>query len=692
MQSGLLGSLFADRIEGLPADARHLILLAAIADTTDLRRLYDAFPGSLPDALDPAEQSGVLRAGNGRIEFVDPLVRSAALELSTVQERRIAHRLVAEAFSDQPYRQAWHLAEAADGPDEDLAKRLEEIAFSTARRGDARAAIEAMAKAAELSAIREEQNRRLTSAALLEAETTGDTASVIRLLQAAGQIDDAVPGCPEAATARALLTLSEAGDLVEAHRTLVAVLESPEYLVSDHVLSEALWTLALISTVSGNADMWAEFTRMLERHRRRAPQWILLAGALCEAPEQLPGCTDEAIDVVCAPGDPAAVARFAFLVAETGRASRLRAALRRASEAAWQAGDTATAIYALIGRARLAWDSGDWDECERLGGQALALCDEHRHRPAAWPVYSILAQLAAARGDRSKLRSLTGQLPGWPDSPGESRLADLACHALALEALGSTRYLDAGRLAGRVLAADGSSRSCVSWLGRAAGLMEAAVRGGDTVRARALARTLARIDPSGLSPQLALLIRGALALEADSGKAGALFEAALSADGATRAPFDWARVCLAYGEHLRQLRATGRAVERLRQALAIFQALGAQPWAARTAAELRACGEPVRVAGRPRPELLTAQERRIAEMAAAGRSNPEIACVLNLTASTVGNHLLRAYRKLGVNSRAAIRDALGYQAQTYDPPTSLAADRASRSSAREVTPSFGNAR
>jgi DNA-binding NarL/FixJ family response regulator len=89
--------------------------------------------------------------------------------------------------------------------------------------------------------------------------------------------------------------------------------------------------------------------------------------------------------------------------------------------------------------------------------------------------------------------------------------------------------------------------------------------------------------------------------------------------------------------------------EALERALAEFQQLGAWPWA-----DL-ARGELARVGGRP-PSTgeLTETERRIAALAAEGRSNKEIATALFVTPKTVGTQLSRIYRKVGVHSRTEL--------------------------------------
>ncbi|MEU2013926.1 helix-turn-helix transcriptional regulator, partial [Nocardia sp. NPDC019302] len=58
------------------------------------------------------------------------------------------------------------------------------------------------------------------------------------------------------------------------------------------------------------------------------------------------------------------------------------------------------------------------------------------------------------------------------------------------------------------------------------------------------------------------------------------------------------------------------------------------------------------------PATLTWQERRIADLAAAGLSNKEIGVQLHLSPRTVGSHLYRIFPKLGITTRAALRDAL----------------------------------
>lgn len=92
-----------------------------------------------------------------------------------------------------------------------------------------------------------------------------------------------------------------------------------------------------------------------------------------------------------------------------------------------------------------------------------------------------------------------------------------------------------------------------------------------------------------------------------------------------------------------------------------FQRLGAAPWAARAGSELRATGQTIGRLGDSGPASLTPQQREIATLAAAGLTNKQIAERLFLSPRTVATHLHQVFPKLGITTRAALRDALAGQ-------------------------------
>jgi DNA-binding CsgD family transcriptional regulator len=132
------------------------------------------------------------------------------------------------------------------------------------------------------------------------------------------------------------------------------------------------------------------------------------------------------------------------------------------------------------------------------------------------------------------------------------------------------------------------------------------------------------------------------------------FEAALRWHERAPMPFERARTLLSFGERLRRARRRTEARARLRQALEVFESLGAAPWSARARSELVASGERARRRTPRETEKLTAQELQVALLIAEGASNREAAAALFLSPKTIEFHLGNAYAKLGVHSRTQL--------------------------------------
>jgi DNA-binding CsgD family transcriptional regulator len=148
--------------------------------------------------------------------------------------------------------------------------------------------------------------------------------------------------------------------------------------------------------------------------------------------------------------------------------------------------------------------------------------------------------------------------------------------------------------------------------------------------------------------------RGLLAASAGrSSQALTCFDRSLAADERGEMALERGRTLLATGQVLRAGNRRSAARDAFGQARAVFEACGCPPWASRATAEL------ARVSGRvATPSELTGMERRVAELAASGRSNREIAAELFLSVRTVESHLSSAYRKLGIRSRVGLGPAL----------------------------------
>lgn len=114
-------------------------------------------------------------------------------------------------------------------------------------------------------------------------------------------------------------------------------------------------------------------------------------------------------------------------------------------------------------------------------------------------------------------------------------------------------------------------------------------------------------------------------------------------------PLEVARTLLAKGQIERRARRKGPARASLEEAHATFDRHGARLWAERTSTELESLG--LRRSG---SDELSPAERRVAELAAAGGTNREIAATLFMSPKTVEAHLAHSYRKLGIRSRAQL--------------------------------------
>ena len=150
-----LQSLFASRVGALAVGTRWRLLLAALDGTGD-PRVLTAGGRNGGAALTEAERARLVYVDQSthRVAFGHPLMRSAVVELSSDDERRRAHSVLAELRVDQPDRRAWHLAEATSEPDEQVACLLEQAAYRILRRGDSVGPVTLLTRASELQSSR----------------------------------------------------------------------------------------------------------------------------------------------------------------------------------------------------------------------------------------------------------------------------------------------------------------------------------------------------------------------------------------------------------------------------------------------------------------------------------------------------------------------------------------------------------
>jgi DNA-binding CsgD family transcriptional regulator len=652
-----LQSVFAARIEALPAPTRDELLLAsldAVGDSDVIRRAAD--DPSLTQLL-PAEEAGLV-ALTDHLEFRHPLTRSAVVGLATGVQVRDAHRRLGEALAADPDRQAWHLGEATIGPDERVAELVERAARRAVARGD-RKATARLLKAADLSPDLRERNRRVTEAAYLGAFGSVTAGGASRLVEQARRLPPSSDEALYAAAGAAYVTVSGEGDVRAAFRVLRDAIDAvePSEVLGSPALLAVLEISAGLCQLLGSTEYADEFGRLLDHLGPAAPERFRLWVAAVLDPARTVLDAIDRIDAALATIDDVADADVLGLGATaiyTDRLAPVRKALERIVA---NVGDV-DLPYAQAARILL-WladfFAGNWDDADATAQAAPRLSD----LGTMWKPYLayLIGWMAAARGDDAGVAGSVDRLLATAEAH-DARLWRLyARHVLTASAAGRGDFDAVYRHASAISPAGALAEQTPTALWVFFDLVEAAVHTGRVAEARrhvAAAREL-RIDR--ISDRLAMWVTAAQALVAGTeGGANDLFRRALGRPAIHQWPFDVARLRLSYGEYLRREHAVVEARHQLDLARDTFDRLRAQPWVNRVETQIQKLtekpGSTVETAG------LTAKEYEVAQLAARGLTNKQIGAELFLSPRTVGTYLYRAYPKLGVSTRAALRDAL----------------------------------
>ncbi|MFJ2958472.1 AAA family ATPase [Streptomyces sp. NPDC087270] len=661
-----LQSTFASRITPLPPATRHLLLVAALEGSGNLMIVRRAVAGRCSlKHLAPAERMQLVRVddASGRLAFRHSLIRSAVVDLSTSDQRRSVHRALAQAWIAVPEQRAWHLAQAAVDPDEQVAALLEEAADTSVRRGDGPNAVAALVRSAELSPEGAGYARRLAKAAYVGANLTGDVRDVPRLLE------DARHAAPDAdslavAVAAALYLLNSYGDIDTAHRLLSgAIALQPEpYDLADATFQEALSTLLMVCVHSGRRELWSDYDAAVARCGSVPDTLRLLRATFADPARARPADWDRldtAIRALPGTSDPVRIVRIATAAAYGDRLGAMEEPLRLTARGGLTGENIFPAIQASFLWSSHAWFTGQWPELRQVTERGLRWCEELDYPLRSWTGTFVLGCVHAACGDHPAAHRLADQMDQWARSRRGHAVACYAAHVRTLAALSQGAFDEAYRHARTITPTGTFAPFAGHALWAILDQVEAAVRTGRREQAADHVTAARDAGLAAVSPRLAavLLASAALAAKSDEEAVRGL-GAALAVDGAERWPFDHARIQLYLGERLRRGKAPARARRHLAGAAETFGRLGAHPWTQRANTELRACGIPVLARTAPRGPALTPQQSQIARLAATGLTNKQIGQRLLLSPRTVSTHLHQLFPKLGVTSRAALRDAL----------------------------------
>jgi DNA-binding CsgD family transcriptional regulator len=291
---------------------------------------------------------------------------------------------------------------------------------------------------------------------------------------------------------------------------------------------------------------------------------------------------------------------------------------------------------------------GRWREATAHAYEGLRLSVDLGQPPSIAGFQALLAQLAALTGDEVRAEEAYESAR----VSGNRLAAARTTWALGLRDLAAGDYEPARQQLSALTGPGPRQHPRIARLA-VADTVEAHVRAGDVDSASA-ALAACRVNETS-PPWVHANVRRSAALLASDDVA---FQQALAATDDQTMPFEWARIALAYGQWLRRQRRISAASQPLRQAVDMFDELGAAVWTARATGELRA-GNAQRTGRTERAvHTLTDQEQQVARLAAAGLSNREIGAQLQVSHRTVGYHLHKTFRKLGITSRAQLRYAI----------------------------------
>jgi DNA-binding CsgD family transcriptional regulator len=667
---GRIEESFRRQMETLPAQTRRLMQLAAADPSGDPVLVWRA-AGRLAlgaGAAGPAEEAGLAEFG-ARVRFRHPLVRSAAYRSASVQTRQELHSALAEATDPvvDPDRRAWHRAQAAPGPDEDVAAELEQCAGRAQRRGGLAAAAAFLERSAGLTVDPARRAQRALAAAQAKLQAGAlDAALGLLAMAQAGSLD-------ELASARVDLLRGQiafaSGFSSDAPPLLLKAAKRLESLDPDLARETYLraWMAALFAGRFASAGDLTEVSRAARRlcavHSPRPAALVLDAltllvtdGPIAAAPALRQVARAFASETISAEEQ----LRWGWLAQAAASAVwddvGWRAMLLRQVQLARDVGALDQLPIDLGGLGTDAAWRGDFAVAETLIAETDAVCAATGSRSA--PFAAML--LASLRGDQTEAAPLIEATIAEATAEGQGIAVTYAHWAAAILANGLGRYADA-LAAAQQASQDSPALYMAMWA--LPELIEAATRTGNAhIASDALGR-LAETTQAGETDFGLGMEARSRALVSEGETAEHCYREAIDRLGRTQLRPELARAHLLYGEWLRRENRHPDARAELRAAYDLFTAMGIEAFAERARRELLATGDTVRKRTVETVSELTAQEAHIAQLAVGGLTNAAIGAQLFLSNRTVEWHLGKVYTKLGVASRRELRRALARPGQ-----------------------------
>jgi DNA-binding NarL/FixJ family response regulator len=647
-----LDALVRARVRALPATARDALLRAATLARPDTETVD-------PAELAPAEEAGIVRVeADGRIEFVHPLFASAVYSAAPATRLREAHRAAADLERD-PEERARHLALAARGPDAGVVQELQAAARHARMRGSPDSAAELTRLALRLLPADDPARLELQIELAEQLQLASDFRAAKALLD---ELRAALP--PGDLRARALLTLVEIEYWRSGESAATALAEEALADARDPVLRARCH--ASVALYGGTVD--------LPKAAAAAREALAL---LEDIPDADPGLVAAALsarvraDLFLGDGFDRETAMRALALEEKSPPPQVdlrvvfklgqwlryiddlegaRVHLEQAERQAREEGDESSLANILLNRVIVATWAGDLAGAAELAERMVDAFGQHGVGPEAGDLWRAYVDAYAGRAESVREAAEKAD-------PGEPLVMALWSRCLGLAELAAGETVSADRHLTEALEVFDrvAFREPAIW--RIDGdAIEAALAAGDLDRAQ---ERVTRFEEYAARSQIPWSLavsarcRGlVLAAQGELDAAAEAIERSLAEHERCPMPFERARTLLVQGRLQRRLKQKRQARLALDEAREFFAAEGAETWLARVDEELN------RVAVRRAPEELSATELRIARLAADGLSNQAIAEQVFVSVKTVESNLKRAYRKLGISSRAQLARAL----------------------------------
>jgi DNA-binding NarL/FixJ family response regulator len=640
-----------DRIRKLPPATRAALLRVAA--------LNRATTAVVPAAdLVAAEADGLVQVGfDGRIAFSHPLFGAAVYCDATPCDRRVVHASLAAVVTD-PEERARHEALASTGPDAGVADRLAEAGRRARARGATSAAAELAELAVRLTPLDVENDRlrrEIEHASHLHA--AGQTVRAQEVLE--GAVTWAAPGeLREEARLQLGLICRQTN-----HAQSIAHCETAlANATTTDLRARAEATLGLLYEATDTEQAARHSAAAAALFEEIGDEWAWSDAAIGHCWHELllghgPDQTTFERALAVQAGERRAGGRWGVVPMVWALAhddlDRARASFSRGLEMCRQAGIEGELglLRGVIAQIDLwqgdyaAADAGADEAVElaRLGGSPMTLADALRLR----------ANIDGFRGRFDRARETLG--PAWAElgRPDEGRFTQ-ATEAILGHIAHATGDAEAADWHFSAATAALEATNIHEYVGyRFQGdHVEAVLALGDVDRAEAMLAVMDRQAAALPRPWLLAVrarARGLIAAaRGDLDAAIDAFDEAASVHARLDSPYELGRTLLARASVHRRRTEKRLAKEALEQALALFEASGAEPWAERARAELS------RIRFRSTPTELTETEQQVASLAATGRTNREIAATMFVSPKTVEARLASAYGKLGIRSRAEL--------------------------------------